>query len=167
MAGSWPHLAARFFDVTAARPLEEHERRQVAQLLRPGPETLAFWSQPPADQRHGWEAAQHVAVRAPQRPELIRAALLHDIGKRHAGLGVVGRVAATLAQRLRLPLRGRWELYHRHGEVAAAELEEWGAEALVVEYARHHHQPRPNGVAAEDWRLLGEADRARLRRRGR
>ncbi|HSM02843.1 MAG TPA: HDIG domain-containing protein [Acidimicrobiia bacterium] len=117
-----------------------------------------FWSQPVADQAHAVTSARHVAELATDRPELVRAALLHDIGKRHARLGVIGRSVASVVATLRLPLRGRFAAYIEHGEAGAAELESVGAEPLVVAFARHHHGQKPRGVAAADWDALVRAD---------
>lgn len=165
MPGSWLHLAARFFDTAAARPPTPDERERIDGWLMAGPESEAFWEQQVADQRHGLEAAE-IVVAAGGRREMIRAALLHDVGKRHSRLGVVGRVLASIALRFHLPVRGRWAVYRDHGAVGAADLASWGAEPLVVAYAGRHHQERPATVAPGDWDLLVRADGAR-RRRGR
>lgn len=126
-------------------------------------EESAYWAQSVADQRHGYEAAQHVAAHGGSR-EIERAALLHDVAKRHARLGILGRSIASVAIRLRLPLTGRARLYRDHGPLAAVELGQAGAEGLVVAYARHHHGNRPATIAPEVWRLLQAADGARPRR---
>ncbi len=163
----WVHLVSRFFDVVTARPLDEEERRRAAALLQPGPETEAFFAQSVADQRHGLEAAEIVSRRAPRRRDLQRAALLHDIGKRRSGLGAFGRVVATLTFRLGGPWGRRHRLYLDHGALGASELEAWGAESIVVAYARHHHGERPSEVNPEEWELLLEADGAGRKRRAR
>jgi len=161
----WLHLVSRFFDVVTARPLDDEERRRVTALLRPGPEAEAFFAQSAADQRHGLEAAEVVARQAPGRRDLQRAALLHDIGKRRSGLGAFGRVVATLTGRIGGPWGRRHRLYLNHGALGASELEAWGAEAIVVAYARHHHGERPAGVDPGEWELLLEADGIGRRRR--
>ncbi|HLU53097.1 MAG TPA: hypothetical protein VK011_05875 [Acidimicrobiia bacterium] len=161
MPGAWSHLAARFFDFISAPALRPDEIAQVEKWLAGRPRALrAFFGQPRADQRHGYEAARSVERAAHNRPDLIRAALLHDVGKRHADLGAIGRVLATLAIRLRLPLTPRWRLYRDHGRLAAAELGD--EEAVVVEFARHHHIGRPPTISAGDWEILSSADRARV-----
>ena len=124
-------------------------------------ERRMFWDQPGADQRHGLGAARYVAGLHPARRDLIRAALLHDTGKRHARLGILGRVWASLLRVAGRSGRGRIAAYLGHGPAAAAELEARGAEALVVAYARWHHLERPDAISAEDWAVLEQADRVR------
>ena len=162
MPGGWGHLALRFFDVVTAPALADAERERVRGWLSTAAQEDAFFSQPPADQRHGYRAALQVAGTAPGRPDLVRAALLHDIGKRHARLGAPGRALASVAIRLRLPLPPRWALYRDHGSLAAAELA--GAEAIVVDFARAHHGYRPSTVTPAEWETLVAADDARLGR---
>jgi putative nucleotidyltransferase with HDIG domain len=105
-----------------------------------------------------------VALSSPERHDLIRTALLHDIGKRHAHLGPVGRVLATLFVECRLPVHGRFRMYRDHGGLGAVELAELGAEPLVVTFARNHHGSRPDDVSPGDWELLENVDHARVRR---
>lgn len=162
MPGTWSHLASRFVEVATALPLDGDERRWVEQRLRPT-EFDRYWDQPVADQRHGYEAARHVSAHG-VAPEVERAALLHDVAKRHSGLGIVGRSLASVGIRLHLPLWGRARVYRDHGPLAGAELESTGAGDLVVTYARHHHGRRPPSIPAETWDLLQAADGVRPRR---
>jgi hypothetical protein len=157
MPGSWGHLAWRFFDVLTARPLDHAERERARGWFRSQAEERAFFSQVDPDQRHGYASALHVLADAPERPDLVRAALLHDIGKRHARLGPLGRVLASVAIRLHLPLPPRWALYRDHGPLGAAELS--GAEPLVVAFIAHHHGQRPASIGESDWLILTGADR--------
>jgi hypothetical protein len=159
MPGSWGHLAARFVDAITARGLTPAEVRIVQKWSGEGPMLSAFLAQPPLDQRHGFDSASYVATRAPDRMDLIRAALLHDVGKRHAGLGPLGRVIASILIRLHFPLGPRFALYRDHGRLAAAELA--GDDKVVVEFARHHHGSRPPDVDPGEWDLLLASDRAR------
>jgi putative nucleotidyltransferase with HDIG domain len=157
--GSWLHLTARFFDVVSSRRLSDAEREGVARLLREE-EVDLFHAQNAADQRHGLNAARSAAALASDRPELVRAALLHDIGKRHAGLGAIGRVFASISIRLRLPLTARFRRYRDHGPLGAAELARCGAEQLVVDFARSHHAARPGSIDPAAWSVLRAADSA-------
>ena len=155
------HLIARFFDVLSSRPLTPAEQQEADGLLRSTAERAMFWDQPTADQRHGLGAARFVASSPGSRPELIRAALLHDVGKRHARLGIVGRSVASAVRMLGGSGRGRLAMYLDHGPVAAAELEAAGADEVIVAYARYHHEGPPSGFPADDWTLLDQADRVR------
>ncbi len=156
------HLAARFLDVTLARPLAPGEQAEVAALLRTGAERSMYWDQPRADQRHGLASARLVRASRPRRADLVRAALLHDVGKHRAGLGPVGRSLATIVDRLGIAGPVRFAHYLDHGRIAARELRRAGAEPLVVAFALHHHRARPEEISREDWALLQSADRAVL-----
>jgi putative nucleotidyltransferase with HDIG domain len=119
-----------------------------------------YFAQPVADQRHGYRAALMAGVGSDRR-QVIRAALLHDIGKRHSQLAVLGRSIVTGLAKLGVrpfPRGSRADLYLRHGEIAADELLSLGAEPLVVEFARWHHQSRPGSIDAETWNSLVSAD---------
>lgn len=145
-----------------SRPLDATEREEIRQWLATSGEEHGFFAQADADQRHGYASAVSAGAAAPDRPDLVRAALLHDIGKRHAQLGAVGRSAASVAIRLGLRLPPTWRLYRDHGSVSAAELA--GAEAVVVDFARHHHGERPDSITPQDWDILIAADAARVGR---
>ena len=160
----WLHLAGRLLDVTLARPLRPGEQTEVAKLLTTDAERSMYWDQPRADQRHGLAAARLVRSARPGRTDLARAALLHDVGKRHSRLGPIGRSVATLLGRLGIGVPGRFGDYLDHGRIAALELHRAGAGPLVVTYALHHHRDRPEDISREDWDLLQAADRAVLRR---
>jgi len=154
--GSLSHLALRFFDVLFSKPLTTAEVADIRGLLDPQ-ESEIFFSQPDTDQRHGYHAATTVKA-AGEEGSVARAAVLHDIGKRHAGLGIMGRTLATLSIRLRLPISPKARLYRDHGDIAARELEALGCESLVIDFARHHHGERPMTIPQGVWDLLLRAD---------
>ena len=156
------HLTARMADVLLSRRLTPAEQAEVAGLLASPAEQAMFWGQPRADQRHGLAAARSAAEARPGRAELIRAALLHDIGKRHARLGAVGRAWAVVGSAMGLPPSVRAADYLDHGRLAGEELAAGGAEPLVVSYALHHHGRCPEEVSPVDWEVLAAADRARF-----
>jgi len=157
--GSWSHLIGRFFAVLFAGPMTDEECREVESWLDHAGEAEIYWEQPVADQRHGLEAARTTAAARPDRRDLIRAALLHDVGKRRSNLGVTGRSLASLFAKLRLPVRGSWRQYLDHGRLGAEELAGLGSEQLIVEFTRHHHERRPATIALADWEVLKSADR--------
>ncbi len=123
-----------------------------------------FWGQPTADQRHGLQAARSVGAARPDRSDLIRAALLHDTGKRHARLGPLGRSWVVLRTAAGVRNSSRMSSYLDHGKLGADELESAGTEPLVVAYTRHHHDDRPGSISREDWEVLVTADRSFLPR---
>lgn len=159
MAGSI-HLVRRFIGSLSPVPLRaEDEAWALAQL---GPGERQLWQRMPrADQKHAVGVARTVAERlgAPDRP-VLAAALLHDIGKVDADLGTFGRVGATLVGRRRGAkwrdspgLRGRVGRYLHHDGIGAALLEDAGADALTVAWAREHHRPE------RDWTVPGHVGR--------
>lgn len=162
MPGDWRHLGRRFFSALRADPLDESEMASLAAVLEPA-EMALFVDQPRIDQRHGLDSMMFAARRTGDR-DVLRAATLHDIGKRHAGLGVPGRVLASICLKLRIPVRGGFRMYRDHGPIGAAELQSIGSPSIAVEYARHHHGHRPEGVAEKTWILLSEADDSTERR---
>lgn len=91
--------------------------------------------------------------------DVTMAALLHDVGKRHSGLGIVGRSVASVLILLGLPLTERMQAYRDHGMVAARELAGLAVPSLVVDFAIHHHGQRPPTIDAADWEVLVAADR--------
>ncbi len=113
------------------------------------------------DRRHAHDVARFVAHRRPERPDLQVAALLHDVGKRHARLGPVGRSFATLLGSMSKREDSRFALYTHHGPIGAEELRQAGYEGIIVDFAAAHHRGRPGESDPTDWRLLTEADHER------
>jgi len=157
MTEPFGHLVRRFFDVLFAGPLTASERMAVESWLGPilAP---AFFDQSPPDQRHGYLAALAVIAAGRDEPEMVVAALMHDVGKRHFRLGVIGRSMASILARGGLPLTERMAGYMDHGLHAAKELAELGAPALAIDFALHHHGERPPNIDSDTWRILKEAD---------
>ena len=153
------HLVRRFFDVLLARELTANEQKAVRHWLSADLANL-FFEQPVADQRHGYHAALLVVAQGARDDQLIEAALLHDVGKRHSGLGVVGRSLASVLIAIGAPLTSRVERYRDHGLIGAQELARAGASRLAVEFAAHHPNERPQGFDEKAWSVLGNADQA-------
>lgn len=159
MPGTPGHLVKRFFDVVSARSLNASERGAVEAWLTPQLADV-FFAQNAADQRHGLHAAQ-VVVRGGGSSDTVVAALVHDIGKRHARLGAIGRSVASILIVFRLPLTERMRAYRDHGMTGAAELERLGAPSLAIDFALHHHRRRPPTIDPDVWDLLVAADEPR------
>jgi putative nucleotidyltransferase with HDIG domain len=157
LPGSPSHLFRRFFDVLTAKALTPDERVAVVGWL--GPDLAGiFFAQSVADQRHGYHAVSVVRSRGESSPDVIVAALLHDVGKRHSRLGVIGRSVASILMKLSLPMSERMSIYRDHGEVGARELGSLGAPSLAIDFALHHHGARPPTIEPGIWDLLVAAD---------
>ena len=157
MPGTLGHLTARFFEVLRSKPLNPAEVEEVSSWLSAELQQL-FFDQPPEDQRHGYQAAQVVIAGGESNASVVTAALTHDIGKRHARLGIIGRSLASIMIRLHFPLTQRMRIYRDHGTGGAEELARAGAASTVVEFARHHHGSKPAGFDEATWDLLVSAD---------
>jgi len=117
-----------------------------------------FWRQQYQDQRHALEVAARVAAVRGNDRVAIKAALLHDVGKRHSRLGAFARSLATVLDATGLPLPDRMAAYRAHGPLGARELAACECEPLVVEFAGRHPGPAPAGIDPARWRVLLEAD---------
>lgn len=152
------HLAARFFRSLWSRRPGVDAQRLVADHLSVG-ESEVFWRQPVPDLDHALRGVSHVREAAPGRSDLVRAFLLHDVGKRHSRLGTLRRAIVTGLALLHLPVGGRGRAYLDHASIGAEELRALGCEGIVVEFAGGHHGPCPPGADATDWDVLVAADR--------
>ena len=147
------HLVRRFVgSLRPGGPPAAEDGWARAHLL---PGEVGLWGRlSGADRRHAAGVARAVegSLGAGAARPVLAAALLHDVGKLDSGLGVWGRVAATV-----LGLAGgrsraaEWEerpgavgrigRYLRHPERGAALLQEAGSADLTVAWARCHHLP--------------------------
>ena len=155
------HLARRFFRSWTSRRPGPALQRLVADVLSKA-ESEIFWRQPVPDLAHATEGALAIRALHPDRDDLVRAYLLHDVGKRHSRLGTVGRSIATALAMVRLPVTGRMRAYLDHGPIGADELTAAGSDALTIAFARHHTSSRPADVDPADWAILVAADQERL-----
>lgn len=148
------HLARRFFgSLVPAGPRPADDEWARDQLLE---RERALWARMSrADRRHAVRVARAVerALGHEASRPVLAAALLHDVGKTASGLGVYGRVVATLAA----AVAGRdaaddWSrsrgftrrvgLYVRHPELGGDMLRLAGSDPLTERWARQHHLPR-------------------------
>jgi hypothetical protein len=171
----WGHLARRFFGALRPGGPSPADRAWVESVLEPGEFTL--WArQPGHDQRHSAAVARQVeaALAGGLHAGDTRwpaCALLHDIGKLASGLGVFGRVLATLFGRAtdgavadweeQAGMRRRIALSLRHPELGADMIELAGGRAEVAHWAGAHHDETrfdPRLVPAPVVKALVEAD---------
>jgi hypothetical protein len=104
-----------------------------------GPEQGAFYGQSVVDQRHALRVAHLLLARGHSDRLLIRAALLHDVGKSDRGVRLIHRVGWVLAGRVsgRLQahlarLGGGWRALADHAPVGASRLRAAGVESRLV-----------------------------------
>lgn len=165
---SWQRIryrAGQFLRQAQAR-VEPEELRLVEQVLPPTQAEL-FRKMPAASQRHSLNVYYALRQAGEDDGELLRAALLHDVGKR--GVRLYHRVANVLLRALAPRLWRRWAtlgpgpgrggLYtlRHHGELGAKQLVSRGASRRIVEIVRLHQE---ENLADPKLRRFRQADEA-------
>jgi response regulator RpfG family c-di-GMP phosphodiesterase len=163
------HLVRRFVRALWPGPPRTADVAWVESVLTPS--ELAIWRRlPNHDRRYSIRVARNVQ-RALAGTEYDDArwhavALLHDVGKLDAGLGIAGRTLATVAGAIRTRTRasrGRIGRYLRHDELGAAMLRAAGGREEAAAWASaHHHRERwaGSGVPGTVAEALAAADDA-------
>ncbi|MCS6842972.1 MAG: HD domain-containing protein [Caldilineales bacterium] len=148
--------------------IEAEERNWVEAAL--GPEAAAlFWRMAPRDRRHSLNVAQALRRQGHRHPDLLAAALLHDVGKtvqdgrplrlRHRVVivllnalrpGLVSRLASPDPQSWRHP----YYVHLHHPEQSAALAQAAGCSPLAVELIRRHQEKLAAEPRSEADRLL-------------
>ena len=135
--GREAHLARRFFGALSPAAPKPADIVWVETVLNA--REYAVWNRMPKhDRRHSIAVARRVeaalaGTEHADDPRWLEAALLHDVGKLDADLGVFGRVAATLAGAVaghgmadawseRRGITRRFGLYLRHPELGASRI---------------------------------------------
>jgi hypothetical protein len=150
------HLSRRF--VTSLWPAapKADDAAWVRGILRPG--EYALWSRlPNQDRRHSIAVAHRVERMLADTPyagddQWLAAALLHDVGKLDARLGVFARVGATVAGAAaghdmadvwseKRGITRRVGLYLRHPELGAQQVRLAGGHDAAARWAEAHHDP--------------------------
>ena len=153
------HLAKRFF--VSLWPLgPSHDKEQWVRSVLTEHELKLWRRMSRADRRHAVGVARNVERQLGHEATkpVVAAALLHDVGKVSSGLGIYGRVVATLAGAAAgRTMAEAWTegkgftrrvgLYLRHAELGADMLALAGSDSLTVTWAREHHLPE------EEWTL--------------
>ena len=158
------HLVRRFLRALVPRRPSDRDEAWVASVLRPS--ELVLWSRlPNHDRRYSIRVARRVAHEL-RDDRWVAVALLHDVGKLDAELGVVGRSLATVAGYVRPKMRrssGRFGRYLRHEEIGAEMLRAAAARDEAIQWAAvHHHRDRwpDTGIPTPVAEVLEAADNA-------
>ncbi|MPY93760.1 MAG: HD domain-containing protein [Acidimicrobiia bacterium] len=160
--GELGHLARRFCWTLRATPPTAEDEAWACARLRPG-EAALWQAQHPLDRRHTVAVAHRVVATAgPGAPPwVLSAALLHDVGKAEAPMGVLGRTVATVLELVGARTApGKLGRYLAYSERGAELLAEVGSDPEVVAWAREHHEPPERWTVPRAWgEALAAADR--------
>jgi response regulator RpfG family c-di-GMP phosphodiesterase len=163
------HLARRFVRALWPGRPRTADVAWVESVLTPA--ELSLWRQlPNHDRRYSIRVARHaqqsLAGTEHDDSRWQTVALLHDVGKLDAGLGVAGRTLATVTGVVRPRTRqssGRFGRYLRHDEIGAAMIRSTeGRNEAAVWAAVHHHRERwaDSGLPGPVAEALAAADDA-------
>ena len=149
--------------------LKENDYTFIADYLTK-PEFDLFKTMSRYDQKHALDVARFLAARGGSLI-LVRAGLLHDIGKaecpeltlirRSVAVFLEWRApaeAAVVAERGRGKLARALKVHKNHPELGAAKLETMDVDAYVAALVRWHQNGDAAAEAAEDLELLRAAD---------
>jgi len=147
------HLSERFVRALWGGAPRPEDVAWVQSVL--SPRAYAQWEQQPRhDRRHTIRVARHVQTQLAgtddaDDPRFLAAALLHDIGKLDANLGVYGRVVATVSGAAAPGIADAWSersgftrrvgLYLRHPEIGADRIRLAGGPEVAAQWAAAHH----------------------------
>ncbi|NBG87028.1 HD domain-containing protein [Isachenkonia alkalipeptolytica] len=127
-------------------------------------EALLFRRLRVGEQRHSLNIAYDCLKEAPKNRILIKAALLHDVGKINSNLTLVHKALVVVITKLPIPKRMlpkflQKALYYKqqHPALGAELLNNVGTEASVVFLTRHHHRDfSTNPIPLKAYPKLGE-----------
>jgi hypothetical protein len=147
----WPHLVRRFFVTLLAR-VDPVNLPMLDRVLSPDERRL-FLTMKASDQQHSMALCERLRRDGHEEPDLLCAALLHDVGKASGRLPILYRVVYTLAAMLdpRLahwlgrPNPTAWRrpfyLAAHHPEIGAAAAARAGSNSRVVRLIAGHNGP--------------------------
>jgi hypothetical protein len=112
---------------------------------------MLFRRMQPSEQAHAYQLFKHLETSGQTNPDLLAAALLHDVGKSLSPLSILDRIMIVLGKRLFRRAAQRWAAgpargLHRpffvaeqHAGWSADLASQAGSKPLTVELIRHHH----------------------------
>ena len=162
-----PRLAYRARQFWNAMP--GTRKRVKADALLPyltPPQIIIFYQMQPSEQVHAYRMLEQLGKSGQTDPDLLAAALLHDVGKILSPLSLLDRVVIVLGHRLFPRCSRRWgdgRLNRLHRPfIVAAHHPDWGADlamraeasTVAVELIRRHQQPFPDNPDTDRDQLL-------------
>ena len=150
----------------------EKEWEMVGRILTPAEQKL-FKELPVPDQNHSLRVLDTLQTEGETDPELLKAALLHDVGKARHPLRRWERILAVLIRGTLPGLAERWSqmdprgihrplvVIRRHPEWGAEMAKNAGSSQLVVWLIRHHELDELAGIMDQGGvELLGKLQKA-------
>lgn len=119
-----------------------------------------------SEQHHSLRVMSTLRDAGHDHPELLTAALLHDVGKSRVGMTLPERTAVVLVRKFTPSLAVAWAhgeprgfrrafvVSARHADWSAEDIAALGASPLAVELVRRHQEPPITAPATESDRLL-------------
>ncbi len=162
--GAWYRIR-QAWDHLSAEPLAASAQSEIQTVLTPG-EWALFQHFSDSDQCHSYAVYQTLKTAGHTHPSLLKAALLHDIGKSRMPLSLANRTAIVVASRLWPGRAERWgegsaETWQRPFVVKRMHPA-WGAEMaavagcdpLTLNLIARHQDPLPDPLQTEEDELL-------------
>ncbi|MFQ5855651.1 MAG: HD domain-containing protein [Anaerolineae bacterium] len=168
MAGAAAHRVRQFFAAVTAGQLSGADRSLVETYLTPAQRAL-FERMSANDRQHAIAVVRTLLARGWHGPDLIQAALLHDVGKADGGLHLGYRVAIVLLRAF-WPTGLQWlaatdsgwrrpfHIHQHHPEIGARLAAEAGASPRVVELILRHQSPADGHESIRGLAALKAAD---------
>lgn len=154
----------QFWNVLSANPLEDEVIEQIRAVLSKR-EMGLFLQLQTSEQRHSYQVYRSLLERGIQNDDLLKAALMHDIGKVRHPLRIFDRVLIVLGKTIFPRVIDRWG-HENHSDwrrifSVAVNHPAWGAEMAAqagssprtVDLIRRHQDMQGN-LAADDKDLL-------------
>jgi putative nucleotidyltransferase with HDIG domain len=142
----------QFWHFLTARPLESKLKEEIKTVLSP-PQQRLFGRFSASEQQHSYRVYQTLRRAGHENPDLLAAALLHDVGKTNLPRAWWDRPVVVLGQALFSRAAAQWAQGEARGItrpfVVKAKHAEWGAAAAAavgcspttVTLIRRHHDP--------------------------